>query len=1545
MKSQKSKSPKNIQSKKTTALFEKLEDRVLLSADPIAAIDLPDDPGLDSGGLNEVGLFSEGIQFQENPVLAPVQNETEQDAILIESDIDTDAIELVFVDERVAETKGFLEGLRAQTDAEIFVVKADQDGIEQITETLQQHDNVAAVHILSHASESKMILGLGTLEADNLSDYSEQISGWQGSLTEQADILLYGCDVAGNQVGVEFVENLAELTGADVAASDDDTGAEALDGDWDLEYQTGAIETVTLVNADWQGVLAANDISGKVIKDHEGDGSITGDVGIEKVHIYVFKNDGADSNAPDATDSLVTSTITNTNGEYSFSGLVNGTYWIVAESDDINGIGAAVEQTYGGIGALVDEDSDHSTEGTPRLNAGSAYGGRYMVHYDEFSEDNQNLVDAEHIIKVIVNNDEHNNLDFGFSFLEGLAGGYSEYYIPGKVEQLWAIMESIDDGPALAEDSGLVSIISVTATADKTVVYYNHWEDGLDDFDPNNPYSADEIAVYDSTSPAAPAGYTGNYNLFSDGQTHTFKDTITPVQPRDTSFKYDGGDQLYIVGGPTTVAQAFWPAQSSLGTVYGNSWELYPVKPFQTEYVIPIGTDLDSAPYNYDDFSYVYALVQATKDDTRIEVLDKTRSTLLPLVGTNAVGIPEELATSGDNDGDGFAEVVLQRGESAIVGLLNDDDTNGSKYDDIGTALEAGTIISANADHEIQVQLIVGDRHSSSAASESRGYTIVPKNLWDNEYFSPVPGFAKKSSNQGGNTDLYIYNPYDTALEIFYEDKGQSGATVSIPATSTLAYSDLPDWADNAALDGSTAERTVPEDSGVYLKSTDGREFWAIGAGDTEAKDFDWGFDLVPAYIMRDTYYVGWTPGNSNADPDANPKDKDDYSPPKSGSPVYVTAANDNTRIFVDFDGDGVRDAYDFNKDGTTEADEKEGVLDRLDVIKISDSYYEYYNTAFPPVSKPVGMAGDNDTTKARIWATGPITMAWGEDADVADWLSPYMDMGYTNLPLPVEWMDVALGIVKSVDLPTHAPIKDQIARFTLAVPAYQAVDDVVIKDILPKGWKYYEDGATKTEIKLDHKGTVQNSNQAPVPVLNGATERYELSWNLVSIFGDALADLKPNDYVVIKFSAQTVNDGAGGDPDVEAGYNQNNAIATGTITKDPDGAGGNDPFDETVTAEDDAYVYLTSLIVDKDTTTPNVVPNGEAKYEIKVKNIEPAGGEDVVDVTLKDVLPDGFSFVSDSATYDPAVYDPAITGVGHSSGAYPQPTQVGNDLTWPGTWTFKPEATLIIKFDANVGATPGTYDNTVEIVGSAHGGNFSVKDVGETENDAGTDDSDTPALDDPENDEDVTVGFSIGDKVWNDNGAGGGVAADGIQNGTEPGVQSVTVKLLNSAATDTLQTTVTDSNGNYAFNGLAAGDYIVEFSNLPGGYTFTHQNKGGDEAGDSDADRTTGRVTLVGLAASTIEVDAGIILAAQVGDLVWEDNGAGGGTAGDGIQNGSEAGVDGITVTLLNSDSSATGKTDTTADGGQYGFTDLVPGGLRLFNLATLLTATASAR
>jgi hypothetical protein len=90
--------------------------------------------------------------------------------------------------------------------------------------------------------------------------YADDLTTIGRALTADADILVYGCNFGQGTIGQVAATKLTELTGADVAASIDNTGHAPRGGDWELELQTGTIETQLLVSQaaqdQWAHLLA-----------------------------------------------------------------------------------------------------------------------------------------------------------------------------------------------------------------------------------------------------------------------------------------------------------------------------------------------------------------------------------------------------------------------------------------------------------------------------------------------------------------------------------------------------------------------------------------------------------------------------------------------------------------------------------------------------------------------------------------------------------------------------------------------------------------------------------------------------------------------------------------------------------------------------------------------------------------------------------------------------------------------------------------------------------------------------------------------------------------------------------------------------------------------------------------------------------------------------------------------------------------------------------------------------------------------------------------
>jgi hypothetical protein len=147
---------------------------------------------------------------------------------------------LVFIDSNVEDYQSLINGV--SPNAEVIILDETRDGIEQITEILGQR-SITSLHIVSHGREAAVEIGRAELNIDNLETYSNQLQQWGKALNESGSILLYGCNIAAGESGIKFIQKLSELTGANIAASNNLTGSAALGGDWELEITTGQINT------------------------------------------------------------------------------------------------------------------------------------------------------------------------------------------------------------------------------------------------------------------------------------------------------------------------------------------------------------------------------------------------------------------------------------------------------------------------------------------------------------------------------------------------------------------------------------------------------------------------------------------------------------------------------------------------------------------------------------------------------------------------------------------------------------------------------------------------------------------------------------------------------------------------------------------------------------------------------------------------------------------------------------------------------------------------------------------------------------------------------------------------------------------------------------------------------------------------------------------------------------------------------------------------------------------------------------------------------
>ncbi|WP_170292170.1 DUF4347 domain-containing protein, partial [Heliobacterium mobile] len=191
----------------------------------------------------------------------------------------TESREIAFIDGGINPTLAFVQSIPQGVEA--VVLDNQRDGIEQIAEVLKTRQDIKAIHIFSHGAPGKISLGKGVLSTETMEKYRESLRAISDSLGENSDILIYGCNVAEGTRGSKFIGQLAITTGANVAASTDATGDEALQGNWTLEASTGPIRSKTIA-AKYDGLLQTDVLGGVPSKGNLRVTVIDGNVQVER---------------------------------------------------------------------------------------------------------------------------------------------------------------------------------------------------------------------------------------------------------------------------------------------------------------------------------------------------------------------------------------------------------------------------------------------------------------------------------------------------------------------------------------------------------------------------------------------------------------------------------------------------------------------------------------------------------------------------------------------------------------------------------------------------------------------------------------------------------------------------------------------------------------------------------------------------------------------------------------------------------------------------------------------------------------------------------------------------------------------------------------------------------------------------------------------------------------------------------------------------------------------------------------------------------------
>jgi uncharacterized repeat protein (TIGR01451 family) len=501
------------------------------------------------------------------------------------------------------------------------------------------------------------------------------------------------------------------------------------------------------------------------------------------------------------------------------------------------------------------------------------------------------------------------------------------FFLSMPEDQVRTAFIAIDTGNG-SIGSTMVSITSIAVTVNNTIIYYDQWEDGYEAAS-TTPVQASTLIFGD--------GNVANGNACTYAATLCSGDVLTagavlvlrnnvPSNPRGSATYFDAHDKVAVTQ-LVAVTRAMW--DSATGTVLAGAIMVYDTTGYGTDFRLPAGENLATASSAMFDYAGLY--IMAANNGTTVSI---------------------------DADGNGTTDytTTLNAGQAYLL-----------QSSTTGVTLNSNAHITSNL--PIQVNLITGDINDYNKY-ENRWFNIPPLSLLGPSYVTPV------SSMSNSNSNVFIYNPSQTASITVYAQTSSGTTNFTVAAKSTYRY-------------------LMPTGSGARFYTTNAAPFMAIGTNDSPAvggdgsgsvgSTWDWGYTLVAEDQLAPMLAVGWAPG-SNAVPPAN-----------DGSPVWVSAAAATT-IYVDYDGNPATGPF---IDPNGNHYNLSYIVTALQSIRIYDP--------------------DNDQTGMRVYTVDGtlLTAAWGEDTSTAGTGNPYLDMGYVVFPLP----QMSLTKTGVLDVTFTAPI------------------------------------------------------------------------------------------------------------------------------------------------------------------------------------------------------------------------------------------------------------------------------------------------------------------------------------------------------------------------------------------------------------------------------------------------------------------------------------------------------------------------------------------
>jgi hypothetical protein len=349
--------------------------------------------------------------------------------------------------------------------------------------------------------------------------------------------------------------------------------------------------------------------------------------------------------------------------------------------------------------------------------------------------------------------------------------------------------------------STVESIIAVAVSTDKTVIWYDHWEDGFDVDSSNTTVASKTTEVWgdgNSTNGCRPLLIPCNdaTDVLNAGTSFVIQNTVTI--PRDRAvLRWDGGDKV-LTNFPIAITRGGYPANP--GSLLAGAVEVLDTSLWGTSFICPVGGSAhnltvagNAVPLTAMKLSFEFTsfLFMAQEQNTTVRLPNNSN-------------------------------IILNEGESRLI-RVNRSDT-----------------ITANK--PIQVDLITGDIGSEY---ESRWYSLLDVGSWGKEYVNPT-------GESFGKTKLILYNPGTTANRITMTSliNGTTRTQLSwnLPAKAMGLSPVIPDNS-GAIVSGAS--------NFIALTITDSEVTAGNGEG-TGGQWYDWGFPLQPLADLTPQVLIAW---------------------------------------------------------------------------------------------------------------------------------------------------------------------------------------------------------------------------------------------------------------------------------------------------------------------------------------------------------------------------------------------------------------------------------------------------------------------------------------------------------------------------------------------------------------------------------------------------------------------------------------------------------------------------------------------------------------